>query len=102
MAQEWNSHMIPPADDYYKNWIKKKLFKDLGKHPKAEARKDFNFEKEKKKNYKGEELGICGFLTREPSTTPTVTTQRFRGSRYQLSEYRARKVGGYLKRNSWQ
>ena len=49
MAQEWNSHMIPPADDYYKNWIKKKLFKDLGKHPKAEARKDFNFEKEKKK-----------------------------------------------------
>lgn len=32
-----------------KTGLKKKLFKDLGKYPKAEARKDFNFEKEKKK-----------------------------------------------------
>lgn len=24
-AQEWNSHMIPPADDYYKTRVKTKI-----------------------------------------------------------------------------
>ena len=64
----------PPADDHYKNWIKKKktCLKTLKSIQKQKQEKSLNLKTHMHthtQNCEEEKVGICGFLTQVYSTT---------------------------------
>lgn len=56
MEQQWSSHMSPPAEDHYKNWIKKNNYvKPLKSIPKQKLEDNLNLKNKnttvRKKNW---------------------------------------------------